>query len=55
MVKKLGRPFLEITRNVKITVRFTENEHKKAKELAKKNNMNLAEYIRHLLEIAENN
>lgn len=51
MSKKLGRPFSEDKKEVKITVRFTKEEHENAKKRAKDNNMNLAQYIRYLLDI----
>lgn len=40
-------------REIRFAVRFTKEEHRKATELAKTNNMALAEYIRMLLEKEE--
>ena len=40
-------------REIRFAVRFTTEEHRKAKEIAQKNNMKLAEYIRYLLEKEE--
>lgn len=40
-------------REIRFAVRFSKEEHRKAKELAKKNNLALAEYIRLLLEKEE--
>ncbi len=40
-------------REIRFAVRFTKDEHRKAKELAKLNKMPLAEYIRLLLEKEE--
>lgn len=40
-------------REIRFAVRFSKEEHRRAKELAKLNNMTLAEYIRMLLEKEE--
>ncbi len=48
---KKGRPYQSgIPKNIRLTLRLDENEHKILQDKAKKNNMNIAEYLRYLIE-----
>ncbi len=46
MDKKLGRPFSEVTHDIKTTIRLTKEEKKQLDELAKKENTKVAFIIR---------
>ena len=43
---KTGRPKSDNPRNIRIVIRFTEEEYKKVKEHAKKNDLSVTETIR---------
>ena len=45
-MKKLGRPFSEVTRDVKTTIRLTKEEKKQLDELAAKEKTKVAFIIR---------
>lgn len=46
MNKKLGRPFSEVTRDVKTTIRLTKEEKRQLDDIAKKENTKVAYIIR---------
>lgn len=46
MEKKLGRPFSEVTREIKTTIRLTKEEKKQLDELAEKEKTKVAFIIR---------
>lgn len=46
MEKKLGRPFSEVTKEVKTTIRLTKEEKEKLDKLAKQENTKVAYIIR---------
>ena len=50
MNKKLGRPFSEVTREVKTTIRLTKEEKKQLDEIAKNENTKVAFIIREVTE-----
>lgn len=48
---KKGRPYVSgKPKEINVSVRFDKDEHKELVKQAKKNNMGIAEYIRHLVE-----
>lgn len=50
MKKKLGRPFSEITKEVKTTIRLTKEEKKQLDEIAKKENTKVAYIVREAIQ-----